>query len=242
MKIAGIHAIEELLKTGKPIEKVFILRNTESAVLKQLAGIFRRKGIPVQYVPKQKLNTLFQGTHQGIIAIVSEFSYTDMEKMVQDAFNQTDTPVFLLLDGITDTRNFGAVLRSAAAFEVNGIIVPAHHSAPLNKEVVKTSAGGIFKIPISRVNHLADALFYLKSYQVEIIAATEKSHTYLEQFTFSKPVGLIMGNEHKGISNRLIALSDFKLKINISTQMDSLNVSVATGIFLYEIHKQLKLK
>jgi 23S rRNA (guanosine2251-2'-O)-methyltransferase len=238
MKVTGINAVYELLESGKTIEKVLVKQNPQSEGLKRLIGLCRDKGIPVKFVPVQKLDKLFKGVHQGVVAFVSPVEYVALETLVEQAFAQTGHPVFLLLDGITDTRNFGAILRSAAAFEVNGVIVPANNSAPLNDEVAKTSAGGIFKTAICRVKHLADAVYYLKSYGTEIIAATEKAGHMLETYRFEKPVALIMGNEHKGISGQLLKQADVKLKINISPGVDSLNVSVAAAVFLYEIHRQ----
>ncbi len=240
MKVAGIHAVEELLKSEKNIEKVFVNQKQPSKIIERLLARFRGKNIPVKFVPPEYLHKLYKGNHQGIIAITSPVEFFPLEKSVETALKKEKTPLFLLLDGITDARNFGAIIRSAVAFEADGLIIPAHHSAPVNEDTVKMSAGTVFHIRISRVKHLSDALFLLKSYGFEIVAATEKANKTLENHTFSKPVALIMGNESKGIGKQLLKISDTLLKINMAPQVDSLNVSVATAIFLYEIHKQLK--
>jgi len=242
MKVAGIHPVEELLKTSKTLEAAYIKRHYKTKALENIIKNLKDKGIPVHFVPKEKLDRLYKGNHQGIVIIASDLQYTPLEETVREAFRKTSYPVFLLLDGITDARNLGAIIRSAAAFEINGIIVPAHGSAPLNTDVIKISTGAAFSVPISRVNHLLDAIFYLKNYNVEIIAATGKTDNKLENFKFTKSVGLIMGNEQKGIQKHLLKNADTRLKIDISSKVESLNVSVATAIFLYEIHKQLITK
>ncbi len=242
MKVAGIHSVRELLHRDKPVEKVFVKQNSDHEALRNLIAQFRSRNVPVKYVPQRKLDKLFRGNHQGIVAIVPPVRFMALEDLVQRAFQSVEKPVFVLLDGITDTRNLGAIIRSAVAFEADGIIIPEHHSAPVNEEVAKTSSGGIFHIPLTKVKHLSDAVFYLQSSGVEIIAATEKAATGLDGYKFTAPVGIIMGDEHKGVSHQLLKISNKRLKINISGKMDSLNVSVAAGIFLYEIHKQLKLE
>jgi 23S rRNA (guanosine2251-2'-O)-methyltransferase len=238
--VIGIHAVEELLASRRPVEQVYIRTHVENnRALQRLLKEIKNRNIPVKYVPTEKLNRLQAGNHQGIIAVTSPLETVSLEKLVETAFKHTQHPVFLLADGITDARNFGSMLRSAAAFGVNGVVFPAHGSAPLNADVIKMSAGGVFKLNLCRVNHLADAVYFLKSYKVEIVSATEKAKEELQQTVFNTPVALVMGSEHKGISSQILKLSDRKIKIRIQTGTDSLNVSVATGIFLYEISKQL---
>ena len=241
MKVAGIHSVEELLKTSKPIREVYIKQSSASKTLNKIYEKLRERNIPVKFVPKEKLDRLYKGNHQGIVVITSGLEYVPLETMIENAFEITDFPVFLLLDGITDARNFGAILRSAAAFEVNGVIIPAYGAAPLNEDVIKISSGAAFYIPVSRVNHLLDAIYFLRNYDVELIAATGEAEANLENFRFTRPVGLIMGNEQKGIQKKVLKNADARLRIAISPKVESLNVSVATAVFLYEIHKQLKL-
>ncbi len=239
MIIAGRNALEAALETGQNIEKVFIKKSSATR-FESLIKKLTERNIPVSLVPEEKLSRIYKGHHGGIVAKVVSFSFVSAEKMVADAFKRSKNPVFVLLDGITDTRNMGAVFRSAAAFGADGIILPAHHSASLSGETVKMSAGMFFKVPVARVNHLKDAVFLLQAEGVEIVAATEKTGHLLTEYRFRKPVGLIMGNEHKGISNALLKQADVLLKIPMEPGVDSLNVSVSTAIFLYEIYRQRK--
>ena len=239
MKIGGIHSIEELLKTGRPIRKAYVKTPFHSNSLHQIIKELKSRNIPVKSVPKEKLNKLYKGNHQGIVVFTSPVHFKNLDETIEKAFKEKPYPIFLLLDGITDTRNFGAILRSALAFEVSAVIISADGSAPINEDVVRMSSGAIFHLTITRVNHLMDAVYYLKEYGVKIIAAAGNAKATLENYRFSYPVGLIMGNEQKGIRKQLLKKADARLKINISPKMESLNVSVATAIFLYEIHKQL---
>ncbi len=239
MKITGYHSVLEALEENRAIEKVFVLQSAQTARIRELIAKLKKKNIPVSFVPKEKLHRLSPDKNVSIVALLSPISYVSPEQLVEEAFSVSDKPVFLLLDGITDTRNLGAIIRSAAAFGVAGIFLPANNSAPLTKETVRMSTGNIFKVPLSRVNHLKDAVFLLKASRVEIIAASEKTKENLETHTFSKSVALLVGNENKGINPSLLKLADKILKINMENNVDSLNVSVATAIFLYEIHKQL---
>ncbi len=241
MKIGGIHPIEEALAEGRSIEKVFVAREEDSPAWLSLSSKLRQAGVPVKRVPRVKLDRMFKGHHQGVVAVISPLSYIPLEKMVARAFARHPRPAFLLADGITDTRNLGALIRSAAAFAFDGIILPASGSASLSAEGTKTSAGALFKIPVSRVAHLLDAVYYLQSEGVEVVAATEKTSQLLEDYTFRRPVAVVLGNEHKGIQPSVLKAADTTLKINISSRMDSLNVSVAGAIFMYEINRQLGL-
>ncbi len=239
MIIAGIHPIEEALREGKTLEKVLVNNSGDSAALQKLLSQLRSAGVPVKYVPAVKLNKLYAGAHQNIVAFVAPVNFESLPEAVSRAFKRHNYPVFVLLDGITDTKNLGAILRSAAAFEADAVVLPAHGSAGITDETVKSSAGGIFKVDLVRVPHLLDAVYHLQSENFRVVAATEKSDQYLETYHFETPVALLMGNEQKGINKRLLQMADDRLRIRISPQTDSLNVSVATGIFLYEIHRQL---
>jgi len=242
MKVAGIHPVEELLRGEKKINEIYVAIHSRSPAIKTLISQLQQKNIPIKYVPREKLNKLYRGNHQGIVAVIAPLEYADLDEMIARAFQRRSNPYFLLLDGVTDARNLGAIIRSAAAFEADGIILPAHGSAPLNEDVVRMSAGGIFHVPVARVNHLLDAVYALKQHDAEIIASTGYADEALEQYRFTRPVGLIMGSEQKGVGKSLLRQADKKLKISISPQIESLNVSVATAVFLYEIHKQLRLQ
>ena len=158
--------------------------------------------------------------------------------MIEDSYKKSKNPTFILLDGITDPRNVGAILRSCAATGVNGVIIPQTGSAPINDTSIKTSSGGAFTVPISRVNHLKDALFLLKSYDIQVIALSEKATQNLFDTKIKNASALIIGSEEKGIQKSLLKLCDIAIKIPMEEKIDSLNVSVACGIVLYEKIRQ----
>jgi 23S rRNA (guanosine2251-2'-O)-methyltransferase len=161
-----------------------------------------------------------------------------MEPLIEGIMQTNKNPLFLLLDGITDVRNFGAILRSAAASGIDAVFIPSSGSAPLNGDTIKTSAGGAFKVPISKVNHLKDVLFYLKAQEVSILALTEKASQTIYQQDLKGPTALIFGSEDIGISSGVLKLADVKAKLPIENEIDSLNVSVACGIVFYEANRQ----
>ena len=162
----------------------------------------------------------------------------NVEELIDTSLEKNENPTFILLDGITDVRNFGAIIRTAVASNVAGIIISQSNSAPINSDVVKTSAGTLFNIPISKVNNLKDAIMHLKASNIEIISLTEKAKKSIYERKIDKPVAIILGSEDKGISNSLLTLSDDKIHIPISNKIDSLNVSVAFSIMVFEIVKQ----
>ncbi len=236
--IYGIHAILVAVKSNVSIEKIWLQKGKKGSLFHSLEKLIRINNISCSYVPPEKLIKLKDKNHQGAIALISQIEYINIERLIENGFSQTSNPTFLLLDGITDSRNFGAIIRSCAATSVNGVIIPQSGSALINDLSVKTSSGGIFKVPISRVNHLKDAIFILKSFNTNIIAISEKSDNNLFESKLKKPTAFIMGSENRGINNGLMKLSDTSLKLPMFNSMDSLNVSVASGIILYEKIRQ----
>lgn len=236
--IFGIHSIEEALNSEQEIDKVFILKGTENESITKLTQQVQSQGIAISKVPIQKLDKLANGNHQGIVAKISPIQTIALSTLIENAMETEQNPIFLLLDEITDVRNFGAIVRTAECAGASGIIIPKQGSAAINEQAVKTSAGAIFNIPITKVPHLKDALFYLKSYDVQIVGATEKSTHSIYTTNFKQPTAIIMGSEGKGISNSLIKMCDVKAKIPLIGQTDSLNVSVAAALFLYEAVRQ----
>ena len=236
--IYGIHAILEAVKSNVSIEKIWLQKGKKGSLFQRLEKLIRINNISCSYVPSEKLIKLKDKNHQGAIALISQIEFMNIEKLIENGFSQTSNPTFLLLDGITDSRNFGAIIRSCAATSVNGVIIPQTGSALINDLSVKTSSGGIFKVPISRVNHLKDAIFILRSFNTNIIAISEKSDNNLFDSKLKKPTAFIMGSEDRGINNGLLKLSDTSVKLPMFNSMDSLNVSVASGIILYEKIRQ----
>ena len=237
--IFGIRAIIEAINSGKELEKIYLQREVKGSLMKELATQIRNNKIASSYVPIEKLNKLskFQN-HQGAVAKISEIAFADLEELLEEAIDSNKTPLFLLLDQISDVRNFGAIIRTAECANVNGIIVPNHGNAPLNADAIKTSAGAAFKIPICKVEHIKDALFILQAADIQIVSITEKTDDLIYKVDFKKPTALIMGSEQRGISPSILKMSDAKAKLPLLGDIESLNVSVACGIALYEAIRQ----
>jgi len=238
IEIYGIHSILEAIISKKNIEKVWLLKGSKGSLFQRLEQSIREKNISHSYVPKERLDRFRNKNHQGAVAIISQIEFIEIEKMIEESYKKSKTPTFILLDGITDPRNVGAILRSCAATGVNGVIIPQTGSAPINDTSIKTSSGGAFRVPISRVNHLKDALFVLKTYDIQVIALSEKATQNLFDTKIKNASALIIGSEEKGIQKSLFKLCDIAIKIPMEEKIDSLNVSVACGIVLYEKIRQ----
>ncbi len=236
--IFGIRAILEALNSEKPIDKVWLLKGTQSKLFEQLLYKLREKNIAFSFVPVERLSRFSEKNHQGAVARIGALKTVEMEPLIEGIMQTNKNPLFLLLDGITDVRNFGAILRSAAASGIDAVFIPSSGSAPLNGDTIKTSAGGAFKVPISKVNHLKDVLFYLKAQEVSILALTEKASQTIYQQDLKGPTALIFGSEDIGISSGVLKLADVKANLPIENEIDSLNVSVACGIVFYEAIRQ----
>ncbi len=234
--IYGLHPVMEAIKAGKQIDKIFLQKNLKGASSQELIGLLQEKGLNYKSVPVEKLNKLTRENHQGVVAFISPVNFYKLEEILEKPAHKPRT--FILLDGITDPRNFGAIIRTAVAVSASGIIVPENNSAPVNEDTVKTSAGGIFKIPLIKVKHLKDAIFLLQGNGIKVVAATEKTDNLIYNVDLKPDFALIMGSEGKGINRSLLKISDEKAKLPMSPDMDSLNVSVACGVILYEAVRQ----
>jgi 23S rRNA (guanosine2251-2'-O)-methyltransferase len=236
--LTGYRPLKEALDAGQSIRKVLIQQGKPAENIRDLMKILRDISIPYQLVPKEKLDSITKSTHQGIIAFISPIEFVDIENFLPQLYESSLTPLILIMDSITDTRNFGAILRSAEFFGIQAVVIPLHHTADLNEFTSKSSSGAIFKIPICRSKSLDDTCRYLKQSGLQLVAATEKGTTQLPDIDFSLPTAIILGAEDTGISNELIRASDYLVTVNGSGTVESLNVSVAAGIFLYEASKQ----
>ena len=235
-EIYGIRAIIEAVVQEKTIDKVWLLKGQQGQLFKHLEQKIHERGISHSYVPVERLERFSHQNHQGAVARISPINFVSLEDLLEENHNKNS--IYLLLDGITDTRNFGAILRTAAAVGVGGIILPQTGSAPVNSDTVKTSAGGIFSVPLVKVNHLKDALFLFQANEIKTVAVSEKADETADEHSFDGSVALIMGSEDKGIQKGILKLADKKVKPPMSGQMHSLNVSVACGVMLYEIQRQ----
>jgi 23S rRNA (guanosine2251-2'-O)-methyltransferase len=234
----GIHALEEALKEEQPINRVWLLQNSRNPGVNKLVALLNQKKVAFSFVPKERFERYKQHNHQGVVAQLSPVQTEDAEALINRVLQETEKPLFLLLDGITDARNFGAILRSAAAAGAHGVFLPSSGSAPLNGDTIKTSAGAIFKIPIAKVNHPKDALFLFDAYGITSIGITEKTDAFLYSIELNAPIALVLGDEHKGISKGVLTLLKEQAQLPMAAGIDSLNVAVACAIALYEAVRQ----
>jgi 23S rRNA (guanosine2251-2'-O)-methyltransferase len=240
--IIGIHAVEEAIHASKTLRRVFVQKDIGQEKFKSILTHCKQNDVPVSKVPKEKLNRLNRGNHQGIIALISPVEFTQLESLIPFLYENDKTPLLLVLDGITDARNFGAIIRNAVFLGANGVIVPMYGGADLNPDAFKTSAGSIVKIPICREKNFSHTLDFLTNSGIQLVAATEKGDKIITDVDFNLPTAIVMGSEDTGISSNLLEQIDNKVKIPNMGDFDSLNVSVATSIFLYEAVRQREFK
>lgn len=236
--IFGVRAVIEAIETGKEIDKILVKRDIQSDLSKELFTALKGKFIPVQRVPVERINRITTKNHQGVVAFVSPITYQQIEGLVPFLFEEGKNPFLVMLDGITDVRNFGAIARTCECAGVNAIIIPVHDSVTVNADAVKTSAGALLTLPVCRERNLTDTVKFLKESGYHIVAATEKGDHLYSEADFSAPTCLIMGAEDTGVAEERLALCDELLKIPMLGKIASLNVSVASGIFIYEAIKQ----
>ncbi len=231
--IFGKRAVFEAIENDIQIDKIFMDR--DSQYMDNIKRKIIDKKIKISFVPIEKLNKLSKNNHQGIIASISPVKTLD----IQDLENSIEKKAskFLILDNITDTKNFGAIVRSAECLGIDGVIISKTGSSPINGDTIKSSSGAIFNLPIYKLDHIKDAMFLLKEKEIEIIGADEKSNSSVFDFKFSKKTAIVMGSEGKGISKSILNLCDKTLKIPMKGKIDSLNVSVACGIILAELSR-----
>ena len=237
-KIFGIRAVIEAIKSEKTLDKVFVQKGLRGELFQQLDQLLRQNSVNVSYVPIETLNRLTKKNHQGVVAHISPIEYHELDNLIMNVFESGETPLFLLLDQLSDVRNFGAIIRTAECTGVHGIIIQKKGGAPVNGDTVKTSAGAIFKIPICKVDHIKDAMFHLQASGIKVIAATEKTTCLMYDTSFKEPCAIIMGSEGKGISPSILKLADASAKLPLLGEIASLNVSVACGVLLYEVVRQ----
>ena len=240
IEIYGIRSIIEAIESSKDISRVYLLKSNshKSSLFKSLVSLLENNNIKYSFVPKEKFKKFENKNHQGAVAILSPIKLLSIEELISVTFNKISSKTYVLLDGITDARNFGAIIRTAVASNVDGIIIPQNNSAPVNSDVIKTSSGGVFKIPIARVNNIKDAILHLNSIEMNIISLSEKANKTIYDYNFKESTAIIMGSEEKGISKGVLSLSNEILKIPIDSKIDSLNVSSAFSALAFEIIRQ----
>ncbi len=238
LQIFGTRAIIEAIEAEKEIDKVFLQIGVSNPLSSELNTLIKKNSINVSYVPVEKLNRLTSKNHQGAVATISPITYQDLEAVVETSISKEHPPLFIILDHLSDVRNFGAIIRTAECTGVAGIIIPKKGGAPLNGVAVKTSAGAAFNIPIVKVDHIKDAIYHLQGSGIKVIAATEKTENTLYDIPLNEPVAIVMGREDSGVSPGVLKIVDHKAKLPLLGTIASLNVSVACGAFLYEAVRQ----
>lgn len=236
--IFGVRAVIEAVQAGKEIDKILIKKDIQSELSKELFDAIRDLMIPVQRVPIEKLNRITRKNHQGVIAYISAVTYQKVEDVVPFLYEEGKNPFFVMLDGVTDVRNFGAIARTCECAGVDAIVIPDKGSVSVNADAVKTSAGALMSLPVCRESSLYKTVRYLKDSGFRILAATEKGDYNYTEGNYTGPICLIMGSEDKGISPDVLSLCDEWMTIPILGTIQSLNVSVAAGILIYQAVSQ----
>ena len=234
----GMHPVTDAVRQGRKLERILFRKGLEGEQFRALLDEVTRRGIPYQFVPGEKMNRIVKGAHQGVVAYLAQIDYVSFEEMVEGALSRKANPIFLLLDGISDVRNLGAIARSAECAGIDGIVVPERGSAAINADAVKTSAGALLRIPTARVPNLRTALYYFRDSDFQIVAASEKAEDAMYDVNFRKASVIVMGSEGSGISEPVLSLCTVGARIPMSGQTGSLNVSVAAALVMFEAVRQ----
>jgi len=236
--IYGIRSVKEAIESKKSLNRVYIQRGLKGASAFDLIKTLNKKDIEISYVPIEKLNRFTLKNHQGVVATISPIKFLSINDLSKIVEKKNDSCQILILDQISDVRNFGAIVRTAECSGVDCIIIQSSGSAPVNGDTIKTSSGAVFNVPICKVSHIKDAIFLLKQLNIKIYGATEKAEKNIYQTDFKSSQAIIMGSEGKGLSRSVVDLCDELIKIPLLGKIESLNVSVACGTILYEIVRQ----
>jgi len=236
--IFGTRPVIEAVQAGKDVDKILMRRDLQSDLARELFRIVKGTNIPLQRVPQEKLDRLTRKNHQGVIAFISEVTYRKLEDIVPALYEEGKNPLIVLLDGVTDVRNFGAIARSCECAGVDAIVIPVHNSVSVNADAVKTSAGALLTLPVCKESSITEAVRFLKNCGYKIIAATERAETAYTAVDYTTPVALVLGGEDYGISIDNLRSCDEMAKIPVRGGIASLNVSAAAAVLLYEVVRQ----
>lgn len=236
--IFGLRAVIEAVKAGREIDRLLIKQGLQGPLYHELMTEVRKHNISYQIVPLERIELVTRKNHQGVLAWLSLIEFQSISNLLPMIFEKGEDPLILALDGISDVRNFGAIVRSADCLGAHAVIIPEKGSARITADAIKTSAGALHSFPVCREKSIVKSIENLKESGLKVITATEKTGTDISRLILKGPVVLIMGSEDKGVSHELISLSDFEVKIPMTGKIGSLNVSVAAGILLYEIARQ----
>ena len=236
--IFGLRPVIEAVEAGKELEKVFFKTGLKGNLSHSLMTLLKKRNIPFQFVPVEKLNRISRINHQGVIAMISSITYQNLADIIPAIYERGEIPFLLVMDNVTDVRNFGAVARTAECAGVHAILIPSKGGAMTGPDALKTSAGALHSIPVCRSENLADSVGFLKNSGLKIAAATEKDGELYHKAELEGPAALIMGSEDQGISPALLELADIKIRIPILGKISSLNVSAAASVLIYEFVRQ----
>lgn len=238
--VFGLRPILEALHAGKTLEKIYLLKGVKHSISQEITELAKASDIPVSMVPNEKLDQLTRKNHQGAVAYLSAISYSPLDEIVASLFEKGKDPLLLVLDRVTDVRNFGAIARNAECMGVDAIVIPSRGAAQINADALKTSAGALNLIPVCREPNLKETLHFLKQSGIRVIACTEKAEDNLTDtgVDLTGPIAVLMGSEEDGISPEYLKRADVRVKIPMTGQIQSLNVSVASGIILFEALRQ----
>lgn len=238
--IFGTRAVMEAIHAGKEIDKVLVQKELNNDLIKELLQVCKSANIPVVRVPEGKLQRITRKNHQGVIAQMSSIAYASLDHVIDSCYAVGKSPLLLILDQITDVRNFGAIARTAECAGVDAIVIPERGSAQINSDAIKTSAGALNFLPVVRVKNLFYTCRDLQKMGLALVAITEKTDKNMYEADFTSPVAMIMGSEEDGISQEIMGIADLKVKIPMAGNIESLNVSVSAGIAIYEAIRQRK--
>ncbi|MCK5170856.1 MAG: 23S rRNA (guanosine(2251)-2'-O)-methyltransferase RlmB [Bacteroidales bacterium] len=236
--IFGIRAVIEAIKAGKQIDKLMVKSGLKGELFFELMKLVKDLQIPFQYVPNERINRVTMKNHQGVLAFISPIEFQNIENILPSLFEAGKTPFIVILDKVTDVRNFGAITRTAECAKVDAIIIPEKGSAQISGDAVKTSAGALLKIPVCRVKNLSNTIKYLQQSGIQVVAATEKAEDFYYKVDFAIPTAILLGAEDRGVDMEYLKVADQMVKIPILGEIESLNVSVAASILMYEAIKQ----
>lgn len=235
--IFGIRPVVEAIEAGREIEKLYIRKGAEGQLMTELRDLCLRHRVHVQEVPVEKLNRLVRGNHQGVVTQIAAIAYVQLDDILERVPDD-ETPLVVVFDGVTDVRNFGAIARSAECAGAHGLIAPLKNSAPVNAEAIRASAGALTTIPVCRVGSIRNTIKTLQAEGFQVVAATEKSRKLLYDADLRRPTALVMGAEETGISKEVLKLCDERLAIPLIGRIESLNVSAAAAVMLFEVVRQ----
>jgi len=236
--IFGVRAVIEAVRAGKEINKIMIQRGMQKTLFKELKEELANKTYNLQFVPIQKLNRLTRKNHQGVVAFIAPVQYQDIENITTHIFEEGEVPNFLILDRITDVRNFGAIARTAECTGIDAIVIIEKGGVLVTSDAIKTSAGALMRIPICKAKDLSSVVHFLKTSGVQVVALTEKTNQMIQDLELTLPTAIILGSEEDGISTKLLSEASHKAKIPMEGKIASLNVAVASGIAMYELLRQ----